>query len=118
MTCAVVIPVEAVHAVQFLAEVLVAGYVAARALGEEGSVGIVVIDLLDVEGVILQLHQHAVAAEVVLEVDVIDGDVILEGHVASIHQRQLEDIVLIDAGAYVVGGLELFGLPCFGGHEG
>ena len=65
------------------------------------------IDLLDVEGVILQLHQHAVAAEVVLEVDVIDGDVILKRHVASIHQRLLEDIVLIDAGAYVVCGLEL-----------
>ena len=71
MAGTVVIPVKAVHALQFLAVVLETLYVTVGALAEEGTKGIVVVDLLYSS---VLLHLHAVIAEVVLQVVVIDRD--------------------------------------------
>ncbi len=71
LACAVVIQVESVHAVQFLAVVLVRLQTAVRALvGEEATEGIVVRDLLHRPALV---HHGTVVAQVVLRIVVEQG---------------------------------------------
>ena len=69
MTGTVVVPVKAVHALQFLAVVLESLHVTVGALTEESIEGIVMVDLFYSS---VLLDHHAVIAEVVLQVAVID----------------------------------------------
>ena len=65
MTGTVVVPVKAVHTLQFLAVVLETLYVTVGALTEEPAEGIVVVDLLNSA---VLLDDSTVISEVVLQV--------------------------------------------------
>ena len=71
MSGTVVVPVQAMHALQFLAVVLESLHVTVSAYTEESTEGIVVVDLFYSS---VLLHHHAVIVEVVLQVVVIDRD--------------------------------------------
>ena len=104
MPCAVVIPVETVHAVEFLAVVLVWLHVAVGALGKESTVGIVVVDLLDCR-VFIDHYPHV--SLMVGEIGVIYGCFSAIVHIAAFDENSTQNSVFVDFVAYIVNGVRL-----------
>ena len=102
MPCAVVVPVEAVHAVEFLAVVLVPLRVLARGeVGHDAAVGVVLRLLLHHPR--LGEH-HAAAAKVVFQMEMVVRRAVGEGDVAAIDEQPRQLAVLEKQVAAIVGG--------------
>ena len=102
MPCAVVVPVEAVHTVEFLAVVLVPLRVlACGEVGHDAAVGVVLRLLLHHPR--LGEH-HAAAAKVVFQMEMVVRCAVGEGDVAAIDEQPRQLSVLEEQVAAVVGG--------------
>ena len=114
MPCAVVVPVEAVHTVEFLAVVLVPLRVlACGEVGHEAAVGVVLRLLLHHPR--LGEH-HAAAAKVVAQVEMVVRHAVGEGDVTTIDEQARQLAVLEQQVATVVGGGEGHALVTIRSH--
>ena len=105
----VIIPVQPMHAVQFLAAVLVALNFIVCAFTEETAKGIVMVHLLNSATTVAY---HTIIALVVLNIEVILGRCAVERNIPSLEQSLLQSVILIDQIATIIHpGMLQIGIP-------
>ena len=98
--CAIVEPVQAQHAVQLLAVVLIPLHITARRFCHQAAVGIVVVHLLHLPA---GVGHHTVVPQMVLQVEMIHRLVAaVECNISTLYENRLQRAVLVDAGAAIV----------------